>query len=110
MSKERMESLWQQGKRPQEIYDIARKEGSSYRKQDMLHDIGEARSVAYASTVGKRAHARSWYKNVFEPFRKSRKMTRKEATDSIQKWRDESYTTVEEYLDGQAYEDFYNEY
>lgn len=68
----------------------------SYRRQNMLDDIRRRESFSRAKTPEARKNAKFWYDNVYEPFRKSKKLNSQQASTIWDNARNQSYEGLEQ--------------
>lgn len=86
----------QTGARPKDMMKMMHKAGVSYRKTWMLQDIGRAQGIEQAKTVGAYKRAEQWY-DQSETVRKTIPGNRrKDAADFMDRWKTESWETIEE--------------
>lgn len=95
------------GDSPQMIYDKLKNKGLGYRKQNVLADIRLKYATINAKTPTARKQSEKWFKNVFEPFRKTNKLNSKSAKKLWDKAVDESYKIKSDAVLGKQFRDLY---
>lgn len=72
------------------------KAGISYRKTNMLQDISRAQSIEQARTVSAYKRAEKWFEQSEKVRLQTTGMSRKQSADFMDRWKIESWKSIEE--------------
>lgn len=86
------------GSRPADIMKMFVKAGISYRKTNMLEDIGRSQATEQSKTVGAYNRASSWFDTMERVRAENPGWTRTQASGYMERWKTESWESAEEAL------------
>lgn len=85
------------GGKAADVMKMYKKAGISYRKTNMLDDIGRAQATETSKTVGAYNRASSWFDQAERVRKENPGMSRKEAAKFMTKWKYEAWENAQEW-------------